>query len=78
MKKRILFFELTFVFILACVAEATNTPDANLPRETEPAISAEGGDMSSQIDSLMEFYFESTSPGGAVMVIQNGGIVYQN
>lgn len=78
MKKRILFFELAFVFILACVAEATNIPDANLPRETEPAISAEGGDLSSQIDSLMASYFESTSPGGAVMVIQNGGIVYQN
>ena len=77
MKKRTLFFTLIAVFILACGA-GVDVPETEMPIETESAISAEGSDMSPQIDSLLASSFSSDAPGGVVMVIQNGKIVHQN
>jgi len=76
MKRRKLFFTLTTVLVLACGA-VRNVPETELLNGTEPAISAEGSDMSPQIDSLLASSFTSDAPGGAVMVIQNGKIVHK-
>ncbi|MFN8381565.1 MAG: serine hydrolase domain-containing protein [Anaerolineales bacterium] len=77
MEQRKLFFALMAIFILAC-GVGTNTPAANLPIETEPTVSVEGSDIVLQVDSLMASTFTSDAPGGAVMVIQDGEIVFQN
>lgn len=76
MKRRILLLALTAVFILAC-GVGTNTPAVDLPVETEPTVSAVGGDSSSQVDLLMASTFTPDAPGGVVIVIQNGEIVFQ-
>lgn len=76
MKKRILFCTWMTIFVLAC-GVAENATAVYSPEEMEPTIGAGGGGMSSQIDSLAQSYFVSDAPGGAVMVIENDGIVYQ-
>ena len=78
MKKRILLL-LAMFLVVACGAvageEETATEESTLG-EDEPTPIVDGGEMSSEIDDLMSKYVEG--PGGAVMVIQNGEIVFQN
>ncbi len=76
MQQKIYLFVFMAILIAACGAVA-NVPATDLPNGTEPALGAEGSDILPQIDSLMASSFSSDAPGGAVMVIQNGGIVFQ-
>lgn len=77
--KRILSVLLGCIFILACgaVTGGEIEPSAEIqPGAEETTPGGEGGEMSPGIDALMEKYADG--PGGAVMVIRDGAIVFQN
>ena len=78
MKKRILLL-LAMFLVVACgtvAGEEEMVTEESTLGEDEPTPIVDGGEMSSEIDDLMSKYVEG--PGGAVMVIQNGEIVFQN
>ena len=78
MKRKRLFLSLVVVFTLACGSFADES--GNATAESQPVVEAPtsntgGGAESAGIDSLMAGYTDA--PGGAVMVIQDGEIVFQ-
>ncbi len=80
MKTKKLTLLLLLIFTLACgsfsvITEATEAPMAE---ETEPDISAELSAESEQINARMDSFITSETPGGTVMVIQNGQVVHRN
>jgi CubicO group peptidase (beta-lactamase class C family) len=78
MRRNVLFLTLAAVLVLACgtvtVGEQAAS-DESQPVEEESGSSADGGEMSPEIDALMAEYADA--PGGAVMVIEDGGILFQ-
>jgi CubicO group peptidase (beta-lactamase class C family) len=78
MKMKALFVVITAFLLLACGALAGGDDTATeepLLVEEKPTQSGDGGEMSTEIDALMAKY--AKSPGGAVMVIQNGEVKFQ-
>lgn len=78
--KKELFLLCILLFVMACGSSTVS--DGEDATAEAPADSVEtaqvpiGGEMSPEIDALMAKYVDG--PGGAVMVIQDGEIIYQN
>jgi len=78
MNKKILFVVLVMMLIMACgvFTDGEDTPADDQPENVESNSGADGGETPHEIDALMASYLDG--PGGVVMVIQNGEIVFQN
>lgn len=78
MKKKILVMVIVVMLMTACgfLEAEEETLAESQPGEMETGSGANGGGVSDQIDALMADY--SDGPGGVVMVIQNGEVVFQN
>lgn len=77
--KKIMVVLLGCAVVLACGSVSSGDVEPSelaQPAETESTSAEEGGGLSSAVDTLMADYADM--PGGAIAVIQNGEIIFQN
>ena len=77
--KKNLFLAFAIIWVIACGTSVVSEESATAEAPADSAETAQvpvGGEMSPEIDALMAKYVDG--PGGAVMVIQDGEIIYQN